>query len=140
MDGQFTQSCCIILCMNQFEVPDGLSGTDAVVQWFGGWPDFHDAEVVSLTLARSTESLLRVCPYYPAKPAMVDFILEQVTDLELADFSVQNVISGLSVEARADQTDQKAVRITMGPCFGLSGWIDAKRVRLQVIPRQPATL
>jgi hypothetical protein len=125
--------------MKQFEVPDMLSGTDAVVQWFGGWPDFHDAEVVRLTLARSSESLLRVYPYYPAKPAMVDFVLEQVTDLKLADFSVQNVISGLSVEARTDQTGQEAVRIIMGPCFGLSGWIDAKRVRLQVIPGQPST-
>jgi hypothetical protein len=120
--------------MNQFQVPETLTGKDAVVEWFGGWPDFHDAEVVSLTLARSGESLLRVYPYHPAKPAMVDFVLEQVTDLELADFSGQNVISGLSVEGRTDQTGQEATRISMGPCFGLSGWIDAKRVRVQVIP------
>ena len=125
--------------MNQFEVPDTLSGKDAVVQWFGGWPDFHDAEVVILTLARSSESLLRIYPCYPAKPAMVDFVLEQVTDLEQADFSVQNVISGLSVEARTDQTGQEGIRIIMGPCFGLSGWIDATRVRLQVILGQPST-
>ncbi len=124
--------------MNQFQVPETLSGKDAVVEWFGGWPDFHDAEVVSLALARSGESLLRIYPYYPAKPAMVDFVLEQVTDLELADFSGQNVISGLSVEGRTDQTGQEATRISMGPCFGLSGWIDAKRVRLQVIPGQPS--
>jgi len=129
----------MILCMNQFQIPETISGKDAVVQWFGGWPDFHDAEVVSLTLARSGESLLRVYPYYPAKPAMVDFVLEQVTDLELADFSGQNVISGLSVEGRTDQTGQGATRISMGPCFGLSGWIDAKRVRLQVIPGEPST-
>jgi len=126
--------------MKQVQVPSTLSGKDAVVQWFGGWPDFHDAEVVSLTLARSGESLLRVYPYHPAKPAMVDFVLEQVTDLEPADFSVQNVISSLSVEARTDQTGEGVTRINMGPCFGLNGWIDAKRVRLQVIPGEPPIL
>jgi len=126
--------------MKQVQVPSTLSGKDAVVQWFGGCPDFHDAEVVSLTLARSGESLLRVYPYHPAKPAMVDFVLEQVTDLELADFSVQNVISSLSVEARTDQTGEGVTRINMGPCFGLNGWIDAKRVRLQVIPGEPPIL
>ncbi len=124
--------------MNEFPVPETLSGKDAVIEWFGRWPDFHDAEVVSLTLARSGESLLRVYPYYPAKPAMVNFVLEEVTDLELADFSAQNVISCLIVEGRTDQTGERATRITMGPCFGLSGWIDAKRVRLQVIPGQPS--
>ena len=118
--------------MKQFEVPDTISGSEAVVQWFGRWPDFHDAEVVSLALIRDGESLLRIYPYYPAKPAMVDFILEQVTDLELADFSVQNVISSLSVEGRTDQTGEAATRIILGPCFGLQGWIDAKRVRVQV--------
>lgn len=84
--------------MKRFELPSALSGSDSVVQWFGHWPDFHDAEVVSFALVRSGESLLRIYPFYPAKPAMVDFILEQVTDMELADFSVQNVMSGLSVE------------------------------------------
>jgi hypothetical protein len=104
-----TPSYRIILCMNQFRVPETLSGKDAVVQWFGDWPDFHDAEVVSLMLARSGESLLRVYSHYPAKPAAVDFVLEQVTDLELADFSVQNVISSLSVEARTDQAGHEVI-------------------------------
>ena len=101
--------------MKPLQVPGTLSGKDAIAKWFDGWPDFHDAEVVSLTLARSGESLLRVYPHYPMKPAMVDFVLEQVSDLELADFSVQNVISSLTVETRTDQTGQVATRINMGP-------------------------
>lgn len=125
--------------MKQFEIPNTLSGSDAVIEWFGHWPDFHDAEVVSLVLIRSGESLLRIYPYFPTKPAMVDFILEEVTDLELYDFSVQNVISSLSVERRTDQTGEAATRITLAPCYGLQGWIDAKRVRVQVVAGKPQT-
>lgn len=123
--------------VKEFQVSDTLSGKDAVAQWFGEWPDFHDAEVVSLVLLRKGESLLRVYLDYRSKPAIVEFALEQVTDLELADFSCQNVISSLSLERRTDQTGESATRINLEPCYGLSGWIDAKRVRVQVVPGEP---
>lgn len=111
-----------------------LPGEEGVIAWFGSWPNFHDAEIVSLSLSRTGDSVLRVYPYYPAKPATVDFILETVTDLELADFSVQNVISSLSAEAVTDQNKEPSIRIILGPCYGLSGWIDSKRVRVEVVP------
>ncbi len=111
-----------------------LHGSDAVTQWFGGWPSFHDAEIISLNLARSGESVLRVYPYYPEKPATVDFIFEEITDVELADFSGQNVISSLGIEEAIDQTKEKAIRLTLGPCYGLAGRIDAKRLRVELLP------
>ncbi len=111
-----------------------LQGSDAVKQWFGGWPNFHDAEVINLNMARSGVSVLRVYPYYPDKPASVDFILEEITDVELADFSRQNVIFSLMIEEVIDQTKRKAIRLILGPCYGLAGRIDAKRVRVQLLP------
>ncbi len=69
---------------------------------------------------------------------MVDFVLEQVTNLELADFSVQNVINSLMTEPVKDQTGHAAVRIRLGGCYGLSGWIDAQRVRVQLVPGKPS--
>lgn len=111
-----------------------LDGTEAVVQWFGSWPSFHDAEIIYLKLARCGESVLRIYPYYPEKPAAVDFFLEEVTDLELADFSGQNVISSLDLEIVIDQTKEKAVRLTLGPCYGLAGRIDARHVRIELVP------
>jgi Immunity protein 50 len=111
-----------------------LSGSDAVVQWFGGWPSFHDAEVIGLNLVRTGESRLRIYPYYPDKPATVDFILEKITDVELADFSGQNVISSLTLETFTDQTNQNAVRLTLSPCYGLAGRIDAQHVRVELAP------
>jgi hypothetical protein len=39
------------------EVPGGASN---IIAWFGSWPSFHDAEVVSLLLDREGESVLKV--------------------------------------------------------------------------------
>lgn len=111
-----------------------LPGADAVVEWFGKWPSFHDGEIISLNLARKGESVLRLYPYYPKTPAAVDFIFEEITDLELDDFSQQNVIMALYVEEVIDQTNQKALRFSLVPCYGLAGYIDARRVRVQLVP------
>lgn len=120
--------------MNTPDIAATLDGSQAVIQWFGAWPSFHDAEIIYLRLARAGPSALRLYPYYPEKPAMVDFILEEVTDLELADFSSQNVISSLGAETVVDQTEEKAIRLTFGPCYGLAGRIDAKHVRVELVP------
>jgi hypothetical protein len=85
-------------------------------------------------MARAGESRLRIYPHYPDKPATVDFVLEQITDVELCDFSQQNVISSLAVEAVTDQTGHQAVRLILSPCYGLAGRIDAKQVRIEVVP------
>ncbi|HVA18491.1 MAG TPA: hypothetical protein VMV59_12345 [Candidatus Dormibacteraeota bacterium] len=120
--------------MTNDDIAASLDGFDTVVRWFGAWPSFHDAEIISLHLARGGESLLRVYPYYPEKPATVDFVLEGVTDLELWDFSSQNVIFSLDLESVVDQTKEKAIRLTLSPCYGLAGHIDAKRVRVKLAP------
>ena len=127
---------CLLLhddsCMNESGVEEELTGAEAVRQWFGSWPNFHDAEVISLSLARKGQSVLRVYPYYPHKPATVDFILENVTDIELQDFSGQNVIMYLRIETATDQNGDKVYRLVLGPCYGLAGKIDAKSLRVEL--------
>ena len=120
--------------MNESDIEAGLTGAEAVRQWFGSWPDFHDAEVISLSLARKGQSVLRVYPYYPHKPAVVDFIFENVTDIELQDFSGQNVIMSLGIETATDQNGDKVYRLVLGPCYGLAGRIDAKSLRVELSP------
>src|ERR1022692_3515111 len=100
--------------------PD-IPGADKLLQWFAGAPSFHDAEVLELHLDRSRTSWIRIMTVY--KPAIVTFTLEDIADLELADFSCQNVISSLSLEKR-----HGVFRLTMGPCYGIAGFIDAKRI------------
>jgi hypothetical protein len=121
-------------CMNESGVEEELTGAEAVRQWFGSWPNFHDAEVISLSLARKGPSVLRVYPYYPHKPATVEFIFENVTDIELQDFSGQNVIMYLRIETATDQNGDKVYRLALGPCYGLAGKIDAKSLRVELSP------
>lgn len=108
---------------------------DAVRKWYDGeWPSFHDAEIVSLTLVREGESLLRVFPAYPEKPAMVDFFLTDVSNLNLESFSPQNVIDGLTFEPVIDQYQGKAIRLQLECCYGLCGWIDTRGIRVELVP------
>jgi hypothetical protein len=128
-------SCQVLhddFCMNESGVESELTGAEAVRQWFGSWPNFHDAEVISLSLVRKGQSVLRVYPYYPHKPAVVDFIFENVTDIELQDFSGQNVIMYLGIETATDQNGDKVYRLVLGPCYGLAGRIDARSLRVEL--------
>lgn len=120
--------------MSESGVEAELAGAEAVKQWFGSWPCFHDAEVISLSLARKGQSVLRVYPFYPHKPATVDFIFEDVTDIEMQDFSDQNVIMSLGIETATDQNGDKVYRLVLGPCYGLAGRIDAKSLRVELSP------
>jgi Immunity protein 50 len=115
-----------------------LPGSDKVCEWFGYWPDFHDAEIVSLNLSRSGDSVLRVYPYAPQKPATVDFFLSEIVGLELWDFSSQNVISSLDIETVKRENGEMAFRVEMHPCYGLAGHVDAKGIRVSLTPGKSA--
>lgn len=116
------------------DVLSELDGAAAVIEWFGAWPNFHDAEVISVSLARAGQSVLRIYPYYPQKPATVDFIFEDVTDIVLNDFSCQNVINSLEAATATDQNGEKVYRITLGPCYGVAGRVDGKSLRVELHP------
>jgi hypothetical protein len=62
--------------------------------------------------------------------AVITFWFEHVLDVELADFSVQNVISDL----RLDETEN-GCRLTMSPCFGIAGYVEADHVTVSVEAR-----
>ena len=120
--------------MKESQILQAIAGAEALRQWFGSWPSFHDAEVISLSLARKGSSVLRIYPYYPDRCAIVDFIFEDVTDIELHDFSSQNVIMSLSIERAIDQNGDPVYRLSLSPCYGLAGRIDAKSIRVELIP------
>jgi len=126
-----------ILHHSDMRSPDcapNLPGGDKVIRWFGNWPSFHDAEIISLDLSRAGESVLRVYPYAPEKPATVEFMLSDIADLELWDFSCQNVISSLEITKVKRDGGEAAFRLEMGPCYGLAGHIDAKGIRVGLVP------
>jgi len=111
--------------MTQFP---NIPGADKLVEWFQGQPSFHDAEVLELHLDRARTSWLLIMTVY--KPAVVRFTLEDVVGLELAEFSSQNVIAGLDLETKDDH-----FRLILYPCYGIAGFIEAKHIAVDVVPR-----
>jgi len=130
---------------------DRITGFHPLVEWCGGWPSFHDAEIVCLDLKRKGRSTLVVHVLGGARPAFgpradpkfavppedvtVTFILEDIEDLELFQFSHQNVIFDLLLEPYEDM-----FRITLSPCYGLAGTIDVRTIEIQFKPGNPPDL
>lgn len=123
--------------------PD-IPGSDETVSWFGYWPSFHDAEILEVHLDRADASWIKVHAwtsgmvnghYKSDHHAIVTFTFEGVRNLELSDFSPQNVIFGLEVEKSADR-----FRLTLTPCYGMAGFIESDRIRVEVEPIDSQTI
>jgi hypothetical protein len=118
-----------------------IPGAEQLIAWFGAWPTFHDAEVLELSLMREGKSCVHVHAwritaeidstghYRLDHHVIVSFWFEEILDLELADFSGQNVIDGLSCE----KTD-RGFKVTVVPCFGVNGYIEARRISVSFEP------
>lgn len=121
-----------------------VDGAQELYDWFGYWPSFHDFEVISLHLNRTGSSFLVVhawettkdvdkkgC-FVHAKHVLVQVILDDLSDLALDDFSCQNVLSFLDIK----KSDAGFI-LTLGPCYGLAGTIEAKTIHFQLTPGVP---
>jgi Immunity protein 50 len=125
-------------------IAPSVPGAEEVVRWFGEWPSFHDAEVLEVSLRRKGRSSIRVHAWRMTnevnadgyfvldRHAVVTIWLEGITDLELGDFSVQNVIANLEVRPH-----EAGFRVTLWPIYGVGGHIDAARVTLSLEPGKP---
>jgi hypothetical protein len=121
-----------------------IPGATEVVAWFGGWPSFHDAEVLEVHLFRRGTSFLRLHTwvmtdqldskgyYVLDKHAVVTFALEGIDDLNLSGFSGQNVINELRLEKTA-----RGFLLWLEDCYGLGGEIEAAKVSVDFSPGKP---
>jgi hypothetical protein len=121
-----------------------VPGAAELFAWFGFWPNFHDGEVLSAHLNRAGLSRLRVHTwertneldsrryYILRKHVIVTFILENISELQLDGFSHQNVLAELTLTLDADGCNLK-----LWPCYGISGEIKARSVRIELEPGIP---
>lgn len=138
---------------------DTIAGGPELLAWFGEVPTFHDAEIISLSLTRQGRSELKIHGWIMTdkadpdgyivldKHAVVTFSLEDVMDLQLDSFSPQNVINAL-VLGRARERGRGAyhaipaepddIEIELLPCYGLNGFIRAKKVEISFTPDPPS--
>lgn len=128
-----------------FEMPEGIrdavEGAAELDAWFGYWPTFHDAEVLSVALERKGLSRLRVHTWHTTsqvdargyytrtKHIVVCFVLEKVTDCDFRDFNHQNTLNSLRLER-----ETKGFQVILDPCYGLNGSITAEGLSIELEP------
>ncbi|QDL94054.1 hypothetical protein FDP22_19485 (plasmid) [Paroceanicella profunda] len=134
-------------------------GGDALLNWFGEVPTFHDAEIVSLSLDSAGSSALRIHGWIRTgertsdgyfrldRHAVVTFSMTGIVDLQLDGFSSQNVIAGLILQRAKDRgraghhslpQDEDDIEIELLPCYGMDGFIRAKTLEISFVPGRPA--
>jgi hypothetical protein len=121
-----------------------VPGADVLFQWFGYWPDFHDAEVLEIDLNRSGSSRVRIhtfemsdqvgndgC-YVCAKHVVVSFVLQGLKTIELQGFNHQNVVSEVVLTRTED-----GLQLCLEPCYGAAGSLTAERISIEIEPGVP---
>ncbi|HEY7354528.1 MAG TPA: Imm50 family immunity protein [Terriglobales bacterium] len=108
-----------------------IPGVAELHDWFGYWPTFHDAEILSMLLNRKARSSIVVHTwkmtrdldekgdYGLAKHVVVEFILEGIRDLDLSGFNHQNVVVGIQIEEK-----DSGFLIRLNGSYGVEGSID----------------
>lgn len=121
-----------------------IPGAKAFIDWFEGWPSFHDAEVIELHLSRRESSWIKIHTwksttevdaegYFIAeKNVFVTIRMMDVQELELKGFSPQNVIFALGIGPT-----EEGVELNLSPCYGLFGQILAASASIEFEPGLP---
>jgi hypothetical protein len=121
-----------------------IPGAQELHDWFGYWPPFIDAEIIALHLNRRKPSSLFVHTYEMTdltddigyyvreKHVVVEFILEDISDLHLNDFIKPNIVSSLLC-----RKTERGYRLTLDAYYGLGGTIDARAVSIRLHPGEP---
>ncbi len=114
-----------------------IAGAEFLVELFGQWPSFHDAEVLNLKLSRVCESFMDVHTfamtsevdangiYICDRHTVVTFHFGEILGMNLDGFNHQNVIAGLDIKQ-----EDEGLRLTLHPCYGLAGEILVKSLSI----------
>jgi immunity protein 50 of polymorphic toxin system len=133
---------------------DVLNG-DALEERFGGWPSFHDAEVLAVRLDSGQRSdgrtrleldihlfdidgLLPSGHYNFVNHTLATFEFVGVENVELDDFGPQNVLDGLVIEKRTSTYSAARIHIELPSNNGLGGAFDCEEVLVGAVePHTP---
>ncbi len=71
--------------------------------------------------------------YEQVKHVIVEFLLENITGMNVQGFNHQNVISELGI-----RKVPTGYILDFGPCYGLAGTIETEKLSLRVTPGKPS--
>lgn len=110
-----------------------IEGSQAIRDYFGRWPSFHDAEIVEIHLNREEPSWLKIYTaidgFHPEqKVGTIVFHFKEILNLDLGDFSPQNVVSSIDFEKT-----ERGLKASLWPCYGLSGWLEVTEMSVELV-------
>jgi len=123
-----------------------LPGGRALIEWFGGAPRFHDAELLELTFSNKGSGLMRLHAWNMTdqvddegyfindKHAIVTLLLEGVRSINCVDFDMK---PGIIYDLKITAVDE-LYRVEWSASYGLEGSITAKGVQINLMPGKPA--
>lgn len=135
-----------------------VKGYERLTAIFGGWPSFHDAEVLSVRLEREgkdpwqSPSLYSTIHVFAGRlnenyqtgvefynHTLVTFRFNLVVNLELSGFNQQNAIFDLIIEGPANGPAETPIDVTFQPSFGVALKFSCQSVEIvDVEQRLPA--
>jgi hypothetical protein len=124
------------------EMINEVPGASTVISWFGSWPSFHDAEVLSVRIERDQPSSVRVRTWTTSsrtdesghfareREATVVFQFSGIRSLRLEgeDADRQNVLGALSIEG----DEGTGYTLDLGPSYGLFGRIEVDQLSVSI--------
>jgi hypothetical protein len=122
-----------------------IPGGDALVEWFGRVPRFHDAELLEINVSGKGAGLLRIQAWNMTdevdtkgyfvldKHATVTLALEGVSAINCVDF---DMMPAIIFDFEITKVDEK-YRIEWSTSYGVAGFINAKHVRISLVPGRP---
>ncbi|KAA0698461.1 hypothetical protein DTW90_15280 [Neorhizobium sp. P12A] len=127
-------------------------GGDELTAYFGHIPIFHDGEITQVILNRRSTSRISIHIWgmgngEVGKHAVVTLLIDDIIDLELENFSHQNVIGDLIIRPLLERCERSIyyprkwlntdVEIEFVPIYGLNGVIRAGSVALEFVRGKP---
>jgi hypothetical protein len=122
-----------------------IPGGEALFDWFGRVPRFHDAKLLEVTFSGKGSGLLRIHTWNMTnevdeqgyfvldKHVVVTLALEAVSVINCTDF---NMVPGIIFDLEITSLDQ-GFHLEWSASYGVSGSINAKQVRITLEPGEP---
>jgi len=122
---------------------DQIEGWNALEEWFGYTPNFHDAEIISVDLRRDpAASIIRVHAwrtnedldangyYRTDRHAIVSFEISGISEMHFEGWNHQNALSAMWIDRI-----KAGYEIHMPTSYGMDGRLVASAVKVSLEPQ-----
>ncbi len=120
---------------------DYIVDVHKVLDYVDHWPDFHDAEIISIKLNRQqtiTEIgptlILDIATMHKSTWVRIELHFGRVERLVLAEFNYQNAINGLFISfVSAAKHSKSRLKVELIEAFGVSGSFQCEKIKVGCI-------